>query len=110
MRIKLASQILYRVGLSRFLSKSFTIQTTRSYNLTNKATIRASRSCFISFSEMDGKRLGEIQIENKPSAFDDLMKFVKKHTTKGLTPVYGMEDIGGNGRALTVPCREEASC
>lgn len=51
---------------------------------------------------MDGKRLGEIQIENKPSAFDDLMKFVKKHTTKGLTPVYGMEDTGGNGRALAV--------
>ncbi|MEJ9217659.1 IS110 family transposase [Paenibacillus glucanolyticus] len=48
------------------------------------------------------ERLGEIQIENKPSAFDDLMKFVKKHTAKGLTPVYGLEDTGGNGRALAV--------
>jgi len=28
------------------------------------------------------ERLGEIQIENKPSAFDELMKFVKKHTPK----------------------------
>lgn len=27
-------------------------------------------------------KLGEIQIDNKPSAFDDLMKFVKKHTKK----------------------------
>ncbi|MCP1186553.1 IS110 family transposase [Paenibacillus sp. 1781tsa1] len=48
------------------------------------------------------ERLGEIQIENKPSAFDDLMKFVKKHTPKGLTPVYGLEDTGGNGRAVAV--------
>ncbi|AOK89376.1 hypothetical protein AOU00_05805 [Paenibacillus polymyxa] len=48
------------------------------------------------------ERLGEIQIENKPSAFDDLMKFVKKHTAKGLNPVYGLEDTGGNGRALAV--------
>lgn len=47
-------------------------------------------------------RLGEIQIENKPSAFDELMKFVKKHTPKGLTPVYGLEDTGGNGRSLAV--------
>jgi len=48
------------------------------------------------------ERLGEIQIENKPSAFDDLMKFVKKHTAKGLTPVYGLEDTGGNGRSIAV--------
>lgn len=49
------------------------------------------------------ERFGEIQIENKPSAFDNLMKFVKKHMAKGLTPVYGLEDTGGNGRALAVP-------
>lgn len=48
------------------------------------------------------ERLGEIQIENKPSAFDELMKFVKKHTPKGLTPVYGLEDTGGNGRSIAV--------
>lgn len=48
------------------------------------------------------ERLGEIQIENKPSAFDELMKFVKKQTPKGLTPVYGLEDTGGNGRAVAV--------
>lgn len=48
------------------------------------------------------ERLGEIQIENKPSAFDELMKFVKKHAPKGLTPVYGLEDTGGNGRAVAV--------
>ncbi|MNJ38081.1 hypothetical protein D3C77_329210 [compost metagenome] len=43
-------------------------------------------------------RLGEIQIENKPSAFDELMKFVKKHTPKGMTHVYGLEDTGGKGK------------
>lgn len=48
------------------------------------------------------KRLGEIQIENKPSAFDELMKFVKKYTPKEMPPVYGLEDTGGNGRALAV--------
>lgn len=48
------------------------------------------------------ERLGEIQIENKPSAFDELMKFVKKYTPKEMTPVYGLEDTGGNGRALAV--------
>ncbi|KAI7256072.1 hypothetical protein KC345_g11033 [Hortaea werneckii] len=48
------------------------------------------------------EKLGEIQIENKPSAFDELMKFVKKHTPKGLTPVYGLEDTGGNGRSIAV--------
>lgn len=53
------------------------------------------------------ERLGEIQIENKPSAFDDLMKFVKKHTPKGLTPVYGLEDTGGNGRAIAVHLVEQ---
>ena len=30
------------------------------------------------------------------------MKFVKKHTAKGLKPVYGLEDTGGNGRASAV--------
>jgi len=48
------------------------------------------------------ERLAEIQIENKPSAFEELMKFVKKHTPKGLTPVYGLEDTGGNGRSIAV--------
>lgn len=48
------------------------------------------------------EKLGEIQIDNKPTAFDELMKFVKKQCTKGLTPVYGLEDTGGNGRALAV--------
>lgn len=38
----------------------------------------------------------------KPTAFDELMKFVKKQCTKGLTPVYGLEDTGGNGIALAV--------
>lgn len=46
-------------------------------------------------------KLGEIQIEI-PSAFDDLMRFVKKHTPKEMTPVYGLKDTGRNGRALAV--------
>ncbi|MGG4450468.1 IS110 family transposase [Brevibacillus porteri] len=47
-------------------------------------------------------KLDEIQIENKPNSFDDLLKWVKKHCKKGMTPVYGLEDTGGNGRALAV--------
>lgn len=45
--------------------------------------------------------LGEIQIENKPSAFPKLINKVKKHA-KGLIPIFGLEDVGGFGRSLAV--------
>ncbi len=48
------------------------------------------------------EKLGEIQIDNKPSAFPELMKKVKKYCKKGLSPIYGLEDVGGHGRSLAV--------
>ncbi|REK67925.1 MAG: IS110 family transposase [Brevibacillus sp.] len=48
------------------------------------------------------RKLGEIQFLNKPAAFPKLLQEVKKHTKKGMKAVYGLEDIGGNGRALAV--------
>lgn len=48
------------------------------------------------------QKLGEIRFDNKPSAFPSLMKEVKKYLKNGLTPIYGLEDVGGFGRALAV--------
>jgi hypothetical protein len=48
------------------------------------------------------KKLGEIRFDNKPSAFPLLVKEVKKHTKRGISVVYGLEDVGGFGRALAV--------
>lgn len=46
-------------------------------------------------------QLGKIQIENKPAAFQALLNEVKKKA-KGLTPIFGLEDVGGYGRSLAV--------
>ena len=48
-----------------------------------------------------GDKLGEITIDNKPSAFNSLLVEVKKHA-KRKKAVYGLEDCGGVGRALAV--------
>jgi transposase len=48
------------------------------------------------------EKLGEIPFENKPSAFPDFLKNVKKLTEKGLTPIFGLEDVGGYGRSLAM--------
>lgn len=53
-------------------------------------------------------KLGEIKFDNKPSTFPQLEKEVKKHTKKGLTAVYGLEDVGGFGRALAVYLTEKS--
>jgi len=45
--------------------------------------------------------LAEIYIENRPAAFQDLLSRVKK-AAKSLTPVFGLEDVGGFGRSLAV--------
>ena len=45
--------------------------------------------------------LTEIKIENKPSAFQGLLDEVKK-SANGLTPIFGLEDVGGYGRSLAV--------
>ncbi|WP_340393583.1 IS110 family transposase [Paenibacillus sp. FSL E2-0190] len=48
------------------------------------------------------KKLGELKFDNKPSAFPLLIKELKKYTEKGLSVVYGLEDVGGYGRGLAV--------
>ncbi|MBB6214114.1 transposase [Anaerosolibacter carboniphilus] len=48
------------------------------------------------------EKLGEITFENTPPAYEELLKEVKKHTGKGMTPIFGLEDTGGSGRALAV--------
>ena len=48
------------------------------------------------------EKLFELQLENRPSAFQALLDEVKKHVGDGLTPIFGLEDTGGYGRALAV--------
>lgn len=48
------------------------------------------------------EKLAEITFENKPSAYYLLVTEVKKHLKKSLKPIYGLEDVGGVGRALAV--------
>jgi len=48
------------------------------------------------------QKLGEIKFDNKPTAFPQLEKEVKKYTKRGMSVVYGLEDVGGFGRALAV--------
>jgi hypothetical protein len=48
------------------------------------------------------EKLGEITFENKPAAFDELIAYVKQFKKRGMTPVYGLEDVGGYGRSLAV--------
>jgi len=53
------------------------------------------------------EKLGDIQFDNKPSAFPKLLKEVEKYKEKGITPVFGLEDVGGFGRALAVYLLEQ---
>ncbi len=48
------------------------------------------------------KKLDVITFENKPAAFPAFLAKVNKRVPKGMTPVYGLEDTGGYGRALAV--------
>lgn len=50
--------------------------------------------------------LAEVTIQSKPSAFPQLLAEVEKHA-KGLTPVFGLEDVGGYGRSLAVYLLEQ---
>jgi len=52
------------------------------------------------------KKLGEIKFDNKPSAFPLLVKEVRKYAKKGLSVVFGLEDVGGYGRGLAVYLKE----
>lgn len=53
------------------------------------------------------KKLGEIKFDNKPTVFPQLEKEVKKYVKKGMSVVYGLEDVGGFGRALAVYLTEK---
>lgn len=53
------------------------------------------------------EKLGEVTFENKPSAFPELIAFVKQFKKRGITPIYGLEDVGGYGRALAVYLLEQ---
>ena len=48
------------------------------------------------------EKLDDITFENKPSAFGDFINAVRKLTKRGMTPVFGLEDVGGYGRSLAV--------
>jgi hypothetical protein len=48
------------------------------------------------------EKLGEITLENKPTDYPLLVEAVRKHIKRGITPIYGLEDVGGVGRALSV--------
>lgn len=48
------------------------------------------------------EKLGEITFENKPSSYNSLLEEVKKHVKRGIKPIFGLEDVGGVGRALAV--------
>ncbi|MBO2946229.1 IS110 family transposase [Paenibacillus sp. F411] len=46
------------------------------------------------------EKLDEIKFENKPSAFSTFLLNIDKLIEDGLTPVFGLEDVGGYGRSL----------
>ncbi|MGG3755637.1 IS110 family transposase [Bacillus anthracis] len=46
------------------------------------------------------EKLGEIQFENKPSTFSEFLLEVETYVSNGLSVVFGLEDVGGYGRAL----------
>ncbi len=48
------------------------------------------------------EKLGELTFPNKKQDFPKLLSLVKKHTTQGITPVFGLEDVLGNGRELAM--------
>ncbi|MCX7746211.1 MAG: IS110 family transposase [Clostridia bacterium] len=46
------------------------------------------------------EKLDEVTFHNKLSDFGKLLEMVEKHTTEEISCVYGLEDVGGSGRAL----------
>lgn len=53
------------------------------------------------FSEI----IDTVVIENKPSEFEKLVNQIKSKI-KGLKPIFGLEDVGGNGRSLASYLKE----
>lgn len=48
------------------------------------------------------EKLGELTFTNKKQDFPKLLSLIKKHTSQGVIPVFGLEDVLGNGRELAV--------
>ncbi|GIO24693.1 IS110 family transposase [Oceanobacillus sp. J11TS1] len=48
------------------------------------------------------EKLGEMTFQNKTSIFPSLLEYVNRYLTEGLTPVFGLEDVGGYGRGLAL--------
>ena len=46
------------------------------------------------------EKLAELAVENKPSAFSTFLLDIDKLMEEGLTPIFGLEDVGGYGRSL----------
>ncbi|MDV6040505.1 IS110 family transposase [Bacillus sp. SM-B1] len=46
------------------------------------------------------EKVGEIQFDNKPSAFSEFLLEVETYVSDDLSVVFGLEDVGGYGRAL----------
>jgi transposase len=53
------------------------------------------------------EKLGEVTFENKPSAFPSLLEYVNGFLTEDITPVFGLEDVGGYGRGLALYLKEK---
>ena len=48
------------------------------------------------------EKLGELTFPNKKHDFTKLISFAKRHTPQGITPVFALEDVLGNGRELAI--------
>ena len=55
------------------------------------------------------EKLDEMTFQNKPAHFTILLEFVSRFLTEGLTPVFGLEDVGGYGRDLAIYLIEQGS-
>ncbi len=53
------------------------------------------------------KQLGTVQIENKPSEFEKLENEIKRLAKDKVTLVFGLEDVGGNGRSLALYLKDK---
>lgn len=48
------------------------------------------------------EKLGEMTFQNKPAIFPSLLEYVNRYLTEDLTPIFGLEDVGGYGRDLAL--------
>jgi len=53
--------------------------------------------------------LGDFTFSSKISEYPKVVKEIKKVIPEGLTPIFGLEDVGGNGRTLAVYLKENGN-